>query len=252
MGRRITSMKRVLKPVTLATVSIDTVVSTFYRAMISDFRMSFASYGNSAAHDDTRCLMRRLRSEGRSFPLAVMPGLGRALNTALVTGTFVPPPYTRCPENSCLPKLFHTVWKYVFLDSGALKDSDSVESEIQIRVAIRALRQITLAFSKLEVPATTEAVDIAIQNFVDRTSADAYLEQVYQCVEDGWDPGLNAGFQLSQSRTRSKIVAQASRLVDHLFRAGNAWDRICPVTRGPTKVFGGNSGNMGQVRFMKD
>lgn len=244
-------MKRVQQPVVLANVAIRDVCSAFYRAITSDFRTSFASYSSDMEHDDRRYISRRLASEGQTFVTGTMPILGRCLNESLATGVLCLPSHIRCVKNTRLPKLFHTIWCLVYTPDGQLRAEDSLDGEILQRVAIRALRQVFLAFSKLEVQADSVSVSESIRGFVARTSSDAYLEQVYGCIDSGWESSAVSAAQLNKSMHRSKIVAQASRLVDHLFRVGNAWDRICPVTRGPIHQCTVNSENMDQVQSTK-
>lgn len=241
---------RSLKPVRLNTVEISTVVSAFYTAIVSDFRDTFASYCYGNMHDDRRILLRRCREEGLPFCQTVMPGLGRALNTAMVEGIFVCPHTFRCVTGTKLPKLFYKIWTIAFTDDGLLRVPDTTEASVNQRVAIRALRQVTLAFSKVEVSPSSESIERSIEAFVQRTSADAYLD-LYDALGPSDGSGWESRFQMNAMKHRGRLIAQASRLVDHLFRAGNAWDRICPVIQGPALKCEANSDPMGQVLSSK-
>lgn len=245
-------MKKGSKADQLSTLEIRDVVLTFYRAIVSDFRCSFDSYGKDEAHDDQRYLVRRVNSEGEAFPLSVMPSLGRALNKALVTGSLVVPSSLRVTKDTALPRLFHTIWLLVFDRDGEMLAPDNPADRLAQRIAIRSLRQVCLAFSKVEHTSSTQNINDSIDAFVARTSADAYLDTLYGMFETSHACPDNICTAMVLDKKRSAMVAQASRLVDHLFKHGNVWDRICPLTQGPEFHYSGTSGNTGRERSMKE
>jgi len=180
------------------------MLSTFYREMVSDCQDSFAllGYTSQFAHDDRRYLYRRLSAEGSTFAMTVMPLLGRALNSALCSGRLsVPTPYFSSNTETGLPRLFHTIWALVFSTSGVLRpDAD--------KTAIRFLRQVTLAWSKVVTEASDLLVEESVKDFVKRTNDHDAVTNI--CYD---------------SAAANTILIQASREVDMLM-AG--WDVTGP------------------------
>lgn len=186
------------------------VLSSFYRAMVSDCRDSFAldGYTASMAHDDARYLERRLVNEGDAFALVEMPALGRALTLSLCTGAPLVPSPRWSVMNDGLPRLFHRIWSIVFETSAKLRlDGDSLANR-KIASAIRFLRQITMAWSKVETPPKQETVDKAIASFVERVSCPGKISHL--CYE---------------SETANDIIQYASLEVDRLM---THWDVTGP------------------------
>lgn len=248
------------------------VFASFYSAIVSDFRDTFPSYGSTEQHDDKRYLLRRLANEGSNLALVTLPSLGRALNAALGDGVFkTPTPAFRAVPGTVLPRLCHSLWRLVFTDDGRLHSDNLSQDEIKMQaIAVRALRQLTLAWSKVELNSDLNKINAAVKGFVDRTGTDPYLkmlddyrdeEDLYQRTTDldAWDEpscrymvnrgqGLNPldRFARMCDNRRANLIRGASKALDEVFQAGKLRDRTFPRSRGTTCYKQGTSDAMVQ------
>lgn len=231
------------------------VCAAFYSAMVSDFRDTFASsYTSDNAHDDRRYLARRLAHEGESFAFSAMPALGRSLNEALVTGVLhIPSESFRVVPGSALPRIFHSIWKLVFSDTGKILVFDEGSDLERQVLAIRALRQITLVWSKRVTTPSDDTVDKAVAAFVDRTALGLPVwaqrdiaDELYARFDD-----FAAGRVLEADNRRMDLIRRASREVDVLFQDGKLSDRIFPQTHDRAGAKAATLVNTVQARFKK-
>jgi hypothetical protein len=255
------------------------VFSTFYSAIVSDFRDTFPSYGSDNAHDDRRYLLRRLRDEGSMFAIRTMSLLGRSLNEALVTGVLhVPSSHFRVVPGTSLPRLCHNLWRLIFSDNGIIRigaserqssvvttTEDSV-SLATISMAIRSLRQLTLAWSKVVLDSDDAKVNESIRAFVDRTQSDPYLKQVENardwherqaalCLSTEYSDLMDSyecQRHIMADNRRCNLLRLAANQLKQVFQIGKSTARTFPLTPETstcsTQV---STGNMGQVRSLK-
>jgi len=77
---------------------------------------------------DIQTIVERLKSEGTSFAKVTLPILGKALDQALVCGTFKCPAGFRLKRDSCLPVFCGRVFTTIFDDMGALRSEPNLTS----------------------------------------------------------------------------------------------------------------------------
>lgn len=209
--------------------SADFLRSSF-RALFFDIARLTSPYLN--AEKDMKYLLNRLEREGSIFALKTLPLLGKAFETALITGeAFVcPTNFHRFSKTSRLPLFLHDLFRKVMTEEGNClfhyeggyyvssiknqqshhhggggnpnirvsrggKDAKSIpnrdlacegfhnksgaidapdnclESALQASQAVRAIRQLTLCFSKAVVDVRGEIRDNSVKEFLGRITA---------------------------------------------------------------------------------
>lgn len=92
-----------------------------------------------------------------------MPSLGKALDQALETGSFVLPPFfKRKDKGTQLPAFLYEFFSELFYSDGTIRDFDPA--------LLSSLRQLLYVFYKLEQPFETHQIDESFKGFIDRDS----------------------------------------------------------------------------------
>lgn len=121
----------------------------------------FASRCSTSTTMDIKTVQGRCEHEGMSFLTITLPSFGKDFQFCLDQGMIVPKAFLSFRKTgSCLPSFLRGFTEQVFhLDNGILKDEPDIES-------IRAIRQLTLLFSKIEIPCTPERERKAMSDYV--------------------------------------------------------------------------------------
>ena len=117
-------------------------------------------YGNPASFDrDYITISSRVKKEGFSFLSKTLPALGKALDTALQTGTFIRPLAFKKARKGTFPAVMQVLFERVFDQDGSLKNEPCVS-------AISDLRQACYFAYKYEVPYEEKLIEKFLDNFV--------------------------------------------------------------------------------------
>ena len=121
-----------------------------------------ASRCSTSTTMDISTVQGRCEHEGLSFLTITLPSFGKDFQYCLDQGMVVPESFLPFRKSgSCLPSFLRGFMEQVFhLDNGILIDDPDIES-------IRAIRQLTLLFSKIEIPCTPERERRAMDGYVD-------------------------------------------------------------------------------------
>jgi hypothetical protein len=121
----------------------------------------FASRCSTSTTMDIKTVQGRCEHEGISFLTISLPTFGKDFQYCLDQGMIVPKAFLSFRKSgSCLPSFLRGFTEQVFhLDNGILKDDQDIES-------ILAIRQLTLLFSKIEIPCTPERERRAMSDYV--------------------------------------------------------------------------------------
>ena len=122
----------------------------------------YASRCSTSTTMDISTVQVRCEHEGLSFLTITLPSFGKDFQFCLDQGMIVPESFLSFRKTgSCLPSFLRGFMEQVFhLDNGILIDDPSIES-------IQAIRQLTLLFSKVEIPCTPKRVKDAMAGYVD-------------------------------------------------------------------------------------
>jgi len=121
----------------------------------------FASRCSTSTTLDSKTILGRCEHEGMSFLTITLPSFGKDFQYCLDQGMIVPESFLPFRKSgSCLPSFLRGFMEQVFhLDSGILMDEPDIES-------ILAIRQLTLLFSKIEIPCTPERERKAMSDYI--------------------------------------------------------------------------------------
>jgi len=111
---------------------------------------------------DMKTVQGRCEHEGMSFLTITLPSFGKDFQYCLDQGMVVPKSFLSFRKTgSCLPSFLRGFMEQVFhLDNGILINEPCIES-------IQAIRQLSLVFSKIEIPCTPERERKAMRSYVD-------------------------------------------------------------------------------------
>lgn len=231
--------------------SID-LAFTFYEAMLNDMCSSLTTYTSDMRRSDTRLIRTRLRNEGITFAVSTLSQLGRAFNAALVTGEpMITPTAFRKKAESALPCFLYSLFRVVLNDSGDLRAELRyvVDWPKEAGLVIRAIRQITLAFSKLEM--VTDIDPALYDEWAERVGFDGYRVFTFDLDEvNGVDAMSDCQLRMLMEGylgeiRRTRLVESARRALAQLFRDGRSSDRVSPQTpaiAGSTLAISGATG----------
>jgi hypothetical protein len=142
--------------------------------------------GLSIHEKDLRSILERVKTEGTSFAKVTLPLLGKALDSALVSGHLIVPANFSRRKKSALPSLLYGLFRDIFDEEGCLLQEPNIE-------AIRFLRQFLLIDGKLFAEPTPEQEKVAVYDFfvvwrrtgrfVSLTLKIVYYEQHNSCLE---------------------------------------------------------------------
>jgi len=160
------------------------IIRSFIKSVFDDLSVSFPDY--KFGRDDSKYLLCRYDNEGISVLTQTLPALGKFVEKALITGCRLeisPTLNLRLRGSSHLPKFMNRFFQDLFTDEGycrwAFLERDSFTTDETLAVycrecgAYRALRQVTMAFSKLEDSnMDAEIADEAIKAFIARVTTE--------------------------------------------------------------------------------
>jgi len=120
-----------------------------------------ASRCSTSTTMDMKTVQGRSEHEGMSFLTITLPSFGKDFQYCLDQGMVVPKSFLSFRKSgSCLPSFLRGFTERVFdLDNGILKESPCIES-------IYAIRQLTLLFSKIEIPCTPSRERKAMREYI--------------------------------------------------------------------------------------
>jgi len=134
------------------------------------------SQSNASTHLDFNTIEKRVKHEGLSFLAITLPNFGKEFERALDRGYVRPADFagytkyiTRTKTEhgktssvrSAIPQFLEGLMRQVFdIETGVLLDSPSI-------VSIRGIRQLTLAFSKIEVECSEKRISTAMDKWVE-------------------------------------------------------------------------------------
>ena len=131
------------------------------QGILQDIKLNhITSYYACSLNKDCEVILRRFKTRGMPFLTKELPSLGKALDSALVTGTFVIPPQFRRMSGTALPRTLFVLWSKVFDLDGRLRKSPSLS-------AIVDLRFMATAFYKYEMEFDQTTVDSVVQQFIE-------------------------------------------------------------------------------------
>jgi hypothetical protein len=136
---------------------------SFYEGLITATSRDVAltcGRSDSELERDIEEIRNRLKNEGISFLTRTLPLLGKSLDKALATDTALEVTGFKLRKASKLPCFMHDVFKQVFGSDGRERSDASPQ-------AVKAIRQISYLFYKLNLPPTEEQKDETIQLFLE-------------------------------------------------------------------------------------
>jgi hypothetical protein len=162
------------------------VLARLHVALLIDI-CNLTGYSRIEAHRDNITVEQRLHNEGLSFMTKTLPLLGKAVDSALLTGRFIAPSQFKLKRGERLPAIYNGLLKMVFHRDGALREDVDVD-------ALRSLRQVAYTFYKYELPYDASTRESFVDDFVttdgsvgydmtvDRMSAIFYGQSVIEDV----------------------------------------------------------------------
>lgn len=118
-----------------------------------------ASSSHKSLEHDIQTLQSRVRFEGLAFLTKALPKLGRALDQALVSNRFVPPPGFATRRGQSIPLFLEEYFNLVFDEHGLILVNASC-------LAIRHIRQVCYFAYKLELPYSESEERRVISGFI--------------------------------------------------------------------------------------
>jgi len=123
---------------------------------------------------DIVTLRSRFEHEGISFLTKVLPSVGKAIDTALASGSVLQIPSFRKKRGTHLPICFGWLLAQVFGSNGVELDSSS-------SIALKHLRHLLYLFYKLELPYSDESVKRVLDGFI---NTDSQLQQNWNLTNE--------------------------------------------------------------------
>jgi hypothetical protein len=146
---------------------------------------------------DVETLRTRSSNEGFGFLSKTLPKLGKALDSALETGSLIVPPSFRVRRATKIPVFLRGIFSILFDDYGMLLPGDSI---YQVE-AVRGLRQILFLFYKQEEGYSSSSESAVIQRFeeteveISKLTFDSSTDDILwkasvilDCLFEGFDP----------------------------------------------------------------
>jgi hypothetical protein len=115
---------------------------------------------HTSAALDYKKLESRVKAEGLSFITITLPTFARDLEQSLERGSVSSSSFQAFKRKGGLPLFLGGFLKRIFDSSGVLLDVPCIDS-------IRAIRQLTLMFAKIEIPCSNARVDRAISRYIE-------------------------------------------------------------------------------------
>lgn len=146
------------------------IFERLHSALLLDI-VNLTGYDLHSAKRDSRYFENRLQSEGLAFATQTIPSLGKALDRAMLTGTFQCPTNFRVRRGTKLPLYLGGLFKRVFDAGGTILEDACVDT-------IRVLRQVAFVFYKYELPYDQAVKDRFLQEFIDDDASVGYETNV--------------------------------------------------------------------------
>jgi hypothetical protein len=211
-----------------------------YRALFFDLALIFPEH----VHSFPSYFQSRLEAEGESFAYSCLPVMGKAIETSLITGDAFVSPGWKKKKGTQLPAvlygLFREVWSadgqllftlenvwkaqnidntnlpIRFLKSEAWAGASRITGVCRAYWAIWFLRQIFLAYSKVETPCPESLRESAIQAFSARITAK-------HTIQSNKLTFVTSRLPLNESQRAaldvSEVLNEARRLIRHILEA---------------------------------
>jgi len=149
------------------------LIPAFYVAFFDDVMKHVPEF--ASLHLDLAYILKRYESEGLSFVTLTLPKLGKAVETSLITlNKLVTPMGFELMKGERLPKLLNCLFKTLW-DSEANPLFDIRDLRLskvrKLSYNVLVIRQVLLAFSKVEDCGCIESDDVAMSNFRNRVTA---------------------------------------------------------------------------------
>jgi hypothetical protein len=125
-----------------------------------ELALECASWCGTSAELDIRTVELRVKSEGDSFLTISLPRFGKAVFTAIDAGYLDYASFAGFQRRGGLPVFLRGFLSQIFDPSGVMLEEPSIES-------IRSVRQLTLAFGKIQRLCSNARIADAMQKFVE-------------------------------------------------------------------------------------
>jgi hypothetical protein len=165
----------------------------------------------------------RLGHEGFSFFTKTLPILGKAVDSALLSGVLTTPPAFKQPNGKRFPAFLQVLFGRVFEKDGSLKSEPCIS-------AVKDLRQILYLCYKYEVEYEEKVITDFLQNF------------------RNVDEGLGGEIPLDLSSSNFYVLEVARTLLNGLFSGGSITSDTCLPGHGPGAVASGEK-NWEKMQF---
>jgi len=151
-----------------------TLPQTFFEAIIGDLIPLFSLiHGRDVKREltlDLHYILDRIRCEGNSFLSSQLSHLGKAVELSAITGSYLSVPHGMSyHKESRLPKLFHTIFCIGWTSDGKPRfTEDYLRFRSELAFSLQALRQLTLAFSKVTDVKCLVTNEESVNGFISR------------------------------------------------------------------------------------
>lgn len=109
---------------------------------------------------DVNYVRNRTKRENVSFLTKTLPNLGKALDSALLSGTFQCPSAFKRHKSTNLPCYMQWFFRRIFCEDGTLLENPDIQ-------VIKDVRQVAYLFYKYQLPYPDHLVTTSIQEFID-------------------------------------------------------------------------------------
>lgn len=129
-----------------------------------------------AVERDYREICSRFEHEGMSYLTITLPILCDALDQGLASGRLTRPAgFRACSKRGNLPALMAGFFRRVFNEDGSLLSEPCIDS-------VRAIRQVTRLFKKVELPCSKDRISAAYERYVNNDESLSNLDQFPVCI----------------------------------------------------------------------
>lgn len=156
--------------------TITSLTSSFYTSLFSDALACFPDYGIKSANLDQTYILTRIRSEGDSFVSRILPKLGKAAETSLITNSqIVIPQGFNLMGKTRLPVLLNYFFKGGWDEQGYPRfrfQHTHTDDCKEFASKLFFIRQVLMAYSKVSDMEPETSNEEAIASFVARVQED--------------------------------------------------------------------------------
>jgi hypothetical protein len=210
-------------------------VLEFYSGLMIEMHNDIAELANIRDRTlmyERQVIVNRIKEEGISFLTKTLPCLGKAVDTALATGTELNVTGFKLRRNSKLPRFLGHLLSFIFDDYGFARPESWYPEKGPIIAgfeaeALRYFRQFVFAVYKLKIPYEPESVEETLSKFV---QTDEELNRVYAPDNDP----VHGCFDGHVTPNERRVLDWAARECSSIFGLFNEMD-IVP-SHGPGAV----------------